>query len=61
MLGRPLCNPSGIVETGAGKGRTIGFPTANMAQIQTMVPARGVYAGYGTVGGKVKGTRPLST
>jgi riboflavin kinase/FMN adenylyltransferase len=45
MLGRPYAT-SGIVETGAGKGRTIGYPTANMAKIQTMVPARGVYAGY---------------
>jgi riboflavin kinase/FMN adenylyltransferase len=51
MLGRNYAT-QGIVETGAGKGRTIGFPTANIAQIQTMVPARGVYAGYGTVGGK---------
>lgn len=51
MLGRNYTT-QGIVETGAGKGRTIGFPTANIAQIQTMVPARGVYAGYGIVGGK---------
>lgn len=45
LLGRHY-STHGIVETGAGKGKTIGFPTANIAQIQTMVPARGVYAGY---------------
>ncbi|MEZ4846023.1 MAG: riboflavin biosynthesis protein RibF [Bdellovibrionota bacterium] len=48
MLGR-FYSSSGIVETGAGKGRTIGYPTANIAKIQTIVPARGVYAGYAYV------------
>lgn len=51
MLGRTY-STQGIVETGAGKGRVIGFPTANISQIQTMVPARGVYAGYGYVQGQ---------
>ena len=49
MLDR-FYSSSGIVETGAGKGRTIGYPTANIAKIQTMVPAQGVYAGYAYVG-----------
>lgn len=63
MLGRPYVT-RGVVERGAGKGRLIGFPTANIAQIQTMVPARGVYAGYACIHGrKYKsainvGTRP---
>jgi riboflavin kinase/FMN adenylyltransferase len=51
LLGR-LYSTTGIVETGAGKGRTIGFPTANVAKIQTLVPARGVYAGYGLLRGQ---------
>ena len=35
---------SGIVESGAKRGRTIGFPTANLGKVETVVPADGVYA-----------------
>ena len=35
----------GTVITGAGRGRTIGFPTANLGNIPVLVPAHGVYAG----------------
>jgi riboflavin kinase/FMN adenylyltransferase len=35
----------GTVESGVGRGRTIGFPTANLGGIPVLVPARGVYAG----------------
>lgn len=35
----------GMVTHGAARGRTIGFPTANVAAIDTLVPANGVYAG----------------
>jgi len=35
----------GIVASGAKRGRTIGFPTANLEQIETLLPAGGVYAG----------------
>ena len=45
LLGR-FYSTRGVVETGQGKGRGIGFPTANIHHIQTMVPGRGVYAGY---------------
>lgn len=31
--------------TGAQRGRTIGFPTANLADIDVLLPALGVYAG----------------
>jgi riboflavin kinase/FMN adenylyltransferase len=40
---------SGIVGRGAQRGRTIGFPTANLEQIQTVLPALGVYAGRALV------------
>ena len=43
MLGRPY-HLHGIVRTGQQRGRTIGFPTANLEQIQTLVPKDGVYA-----------------
>jgi riboflavin kinase/FMN adenylyltransferase len=42
---------SGIVERGAGRGRTIGIPTANIRSAAETVPARGVYAGIATVHG----------
>jgi riboflavin kinase/FMN adenylyltransferase len=34
----------GIVGTGAKRGRTIGFPTANLELIATLLPVDGVYA-----------------
>jgi riboflavin kinase/FMN adenylyltransferase len=43
MLGRPY-RLSGTVVTGAQRGRTLGFPTANLSRMQTLVPAHGVYA-----------------
>ena len=41
----------GTVETGAMRGRTIGFPTANLGAIGTLLPKDGVYAVRATVGG----------
>lgn len=35
----------GIVTHGAGRGSKIGFPTANLEGIDTLLPAHGVYAG----------------
>lgn len=35
----------GMVEQGAGRGRTLGFPTANLGSIPMLLPAHGVYAG----------------
>lgn len=43
MLGRPY-RLTGTVVTGSQRGRTLGFPTANLGQIQTLIPAHGVYA-----------------
>lgn len=34
----------GRVVEGAKRGRTLGFPTANLADVRTLVPADGVYA-----------------
>jgi riboflavin kinase/FMN adenylyltransferase len=42
-LGRPWAI-RGIVAHGDARGRTIGFPTANVALGQHLEPARGVYA-----------------
>jgi riboflavin kinase/FMN adenylyltransferase len=36
---------AGQVAKGAERGRTIGFPTANLAQVVTVLPLDGVYAG----------------
>lgn len=35
----------GIVTEGSKRGRELGFPTANLEQIATLIPAEGVYAG----------------
>lgn len=43
MLGRPY-RIAGTVIEGAKRGRTIGFPTANLGNVETLVPGVGVYA-----------------
>lgn len=43
LLGRPF-DLSGVVVTGAQRGRTIGFPTANVDTPNELRPAAGVYA-----------------
>lgn len=40
---------TGTVVAGARRGRTLGFPTANLADVATLVPAAGVYAARATV------------
>jgi riboflavin kinase/FMN adenylyltransferase len=40
----------GMVTHGAGRGAKIGFPTANLSAIDTLLPALGVYAGRAMVG-----------
>ncbi|QEL15231.1 bifunctional riboflavin kinase/FAD synthetase [Limnoglobus roseus] len=49
LLGRPYAI-AGEVVTGAKRGRTIGFPTANLDRVETLLPAVGVYAVRATVG-----------
>lgn len=42
----------GMVVRGAGRGRTLGFPTANLAEIPTLIPAPGVYACRALIAGE---------
>ncbi len=43
----------GMVAHGAGRGAKIGFPTANLAAIDTLLPGPGVYAGRAMFQGSV--------
>lgn len=50
MLGRPYAL-SGVVVSGQKLGRTLGFPTANLARTNDQIlPADGIYAGQTRVG-----------
>ena len=42
-LGRPY-RLAGVVSAGQRRGQTLGFPTANLTQIATVIPGDGVYA-----------------
>jgi riboflavin kinase/FMN adenylyltransferase len=63
MLGRAF-SLTGEIRGGAGRGRTILFPTLNLAPEQELLPKLGVYATESAVGGKLYtsvtnvGTRP---
>jgi riboflavin kinase/FMN adenylyltransferase len=52
LLARPY-RIAGTVVAGAKRGRTIGFPTANLADVPTVLPGNGVYAVRATVGGRM--------
>jgi riboflavin kinase/FMN adenylyltransferase len=52
LLARPY-RILGMVVTGAKRGRTIGFPTANLADVPTVLPGNGVYAVRATVEGRM--------
>ena len=51
-LGRPW-SIRGVVSHGDARGRTIGFPTANIALGRQLEPARGVYAVTAPIDGRV--------
>ncbi|WP_417384120.1 bifunctional riboflavin kinase/FAD synthetase [Gimesia sp.] len=51
MLGR-LYQIEGTVDHGAERGRQLGFPTANLTGIKTLIPADGVYCGIGVIDGQ---------
>ncbi len=42
----------GIVTHGAGRGAGLGFPTANLDEIDTLIPADGVYAAFAQIDGQ---------
>ncbi|GAF98100.1 unnamed protein product, partial [marine sediment metagenome] len=48
-LGRPY-RLAGKVIPGCGKGKQLGFPTANMKPLPQIIPAEGVYAGFVQMG-----------
>jgi riboflavin kinase/FMN adenylyltransferase len=50
-LGRPY-SITGTVESGAGRGRTLGFPTANIVSSRPLLVTRGVYWGRVHVDGR---------
>jgi len=45
LLGRPFCARGAVIE-GDRRGRTLGFPTANLAPETEILPAPGVYFGH---------------
>jgi riboflavin kinase/FMN adenylyltransferase len=45
LLGRRYC-VDGVVRRGAGRGRAIGFPTANLEPVNETIPGGGVYAAW---------------
>ena len=51
MLGHPY-RVQGRVVRGAERGRSIGFPTANLAEVATLLPADGVYASVANIDGR---------
>jgi riboflavin kinase/FMN adenylyltransferase len=63
LLGRPF-SLTGEIRPGVGRGRTISFPTLNLAPEQELMPGHGVYATESVVGTNIHhsvtnvGTRP---
>jgi riboflavin kinase/FMN adenylyltransferase len=49
LLGAPY-RLRGRVAQGAQRGRTLGFPTANLEEVRTVLPCDGVYAGRARAG-----------
>jgi len=51
VLGRQY-ELTGVVTKGDCRGRELGFPTANLSEIETMLPGDGIYAGSAVVQGE---------
>jgi len=48
----------GMVTHGAGRGAKLGFPTANLEAVDTLLPLAGVYAGRAWLSGQFAKTQP---
>jgi len=44
----------GVVERGEGRGRALGFPTANLGRLEVLAPAEGIYAAWARWAGEVR-------
>ena len=56
LAGQMLTQPyriQGTVSHGAGRGAQLGFPTANLAGVRTLLPAEGIYAGRAWADGSI--------
>lgn len=51
LLGRPFALVGTIVR-GAGAGKSLGYPTINLDVGNQVIPAEGVYAGWGEIDGQ---------
>jgi riboflavin kinase/FMN adenylyltransferase len=49
LLGHPY-RLTGVVRQGARRGSLLGFPTANLGEVVTLLPSHGVYAGRAAIG-----------
>jgi riboflavin kinase/FMN adenylyltransferase len=47
---------TGTVIVGEQRGRTLGFPTANLGEVQTILPKQGIYATVSWINGKRYGS-----
>ncbi|MDD5308387.1 MAG: riboflavin biosynthesis protein RibF [Deltaproteobacteria bacterium] len=65
LLGR-LHEIPGTVVRGLGQGRSLGFPTINLSEVEVLAPGPGIYAALAEVGGEAwpaaayTGTRPTT-
>lgn len=59
LLGHPY-RLTGVVGRGAGRGRELGTPTANLASIPTLLPAHGVYVGLARLDPHDERTHPAA-
>jgi riboflavin kinase/FMN adenylyltransferase len=56
LLGRPH-RVRGVVGHGRGRGLRLGFPTANLDEVDVLLPGEGIYAGQALLG---SGTHPAA-
>ncbi|MCE0522993.1 MAG: riboflavin biosynthesis protein RibF [Methylacidiphilales bacterium] len=52
LLGRSYAITGKVIH-GEERGRTLGFPTANLAEVEQLLPPRGVYAAHARVAGNL--------